>query len=109
MSRTPYRTGIPVAAVMADNAWVARRVLAVLIAASSLAAGVWLHDYEETRTRTIRVEAGAPSSFGSGRNRVYENAAVERQEHPSWADPAAIFVVAAGLGTAGVLLFARPS
>ena len=94
---------------MADNACVARRVLAVLIAASSLAAGVWLHGYEETRLETVQLEVGAPSSSGSRANRLYEEATVERQVHPSWADPAAIFVVVAGLGSAGVLFFSRPS
>lgn len=77
------------------------KVLAVAIIAIALAGAIWLHSYTET------VAASTPDdSFGSSLRRPFTG---EHQEHPSWADPAAIFIAVAGVGVGGLLLVRQPT
>lgn len=82
-----------------------KAVVAVVVAAVALAGAVWLHSYETTRdVQTTRAQ-------GNG-GRVYNFRrpfTTTVQEHPSWADPAALALAVLGLGFAGVLVFSGRS
>jgi hypothetical protein len=82
-----------------------RIVLASVLLAAALSGAAALHGYTETHTFTNCAPSGlAPIPRSGG---LYSNRTCVVKKHPGWADPLAIFLAVAGIGSSAAVLTSR--